>query len=41
VNDLVIVMRWIASLGAADGVVQRVLANPSGDPVPTLQNGRF
>jgi CubicO group peptidase (beta-lactamase class C family) len=41
VNDLVIVMRWIASLGAADGVVQRVLANSSGDPVPTLQNGRF
>jgi CubicO group peptidase (beta-lactamase class C family) len=26
VNDLVIVMRWISSLGAADGVVQRVLA---------------
>jgi CubicO group peptidase (beta-lactamase class C family) len=26
VNDLVIVIRWIASLGAADGVVQRVLA---------------
>lgn len=26
VNDLVIVMRWISSLRAADGVVQRVLA---------------
>jgi CubicO group peptidase (beta-lactamase class C family) len=26
VNDLVIVMRWIASLRAADGVIQRVLA---------------
>jgi CubicO group peptidase (beta-lactamase class C family) len=27
VNDLVIVMRWISNLRAADGVVQRVLAN--------------
>ncbi|HEX2168504.1 MAG TPA: serine hydrolase, partial [Longimicrobiales bacterium] len=26
VNDLVIVMRWISSMRAADGVVQRVLA---------------
>jgi hypothetical protein len=26
VNDLVIVMRWISSLRAADGVIQRVIA---------------
>jgi CubicO group peptidase (beta-lactamase class C family) len=25
VNDLVIVMRWISSMGAADGVISRVL----------------